>query len=141
MSRFSPGFTFLEVMVALAILATAFAAVLKLHADSIEMLVASRIHTSAAQLAQYKMTEVELTGVENLPFLSGEFEDLAPDYTWNIEVEPTGIKDWRKITVTVSNKLIRRGGNYQLTQYMPSSQPEQELFRPPQETSPLKRRG
>jgi hypothetical protein len=117
-------------MVALAILATAFAAVLRLHADSIEMLLASRMHTSAAQLAQYKMTQIEVTGIENLPFLSGEFENLAPDYKWNVEVEPTGMKDWRKITVTVSNKLVRKGGDYQLTEFMSSPKPEQEPLRP-----------
>ena len=147
MSRFDPGFTFLEVMVALAILATAFAAVLKLHADSIEMLLASRMHTSAAQLAQYKMTQIEVTGIENLPFLSGEFENLAPDYKWSVEVEPTGMKDWRKITVTVSNKLVRKGGDYQLTEFIPSPKPEQEPFRPSttappaQKSVPLRRGG
>ena len=147
MSRFDPGFTFLEVMVALAILATAFAAVLKLHGDSIEMLLASRMHTSAAQLAQYKMTQIEVTGVENLPFLSGEFDNLAPDYKWSVEVEPTGMKDWRKITVTVSNKLVRKGGDYQLTEFMPSPKPEQEPLRPSttappaQKSVPLRRGG
>ena len=147
MNRFSPGFTFLEVMVALAILATAFAAVLKLHGDSIEMLVASRIHTNAAQLAQYKMTQIEVVGLENLPFLSGEFDELAPDYTWNVQVEPTGMKDWNKITVTVSNKHIRKGGNYELTEFMPTSKPDQEPSRSPltappgQKAVPLKRGG
>ena len=134
-------------MVALAILATAFAAVLKLHANSIEMLLVSRMHTSAAQLAQYKMTQIEVMGIENLPFLSGEFDNLAPDYKWSVEVEPTGMKDWRKITVTVSNTLIRKGGEYQLTEFMPSPKPEQESFRPSttappaQKAVPLKRGG
>ena len=134
-------------MVALAILATAFAAVLKLHGDSIEMLLASRIHTKAAQLAQYKMTQIEVMGVENLSFLSGEFDDLAPDYRWSVEVEPAGMKDWRKITVTVSNRLVRRGGDYQLTEFMPPPNPEQEPFRPStgapqvQRSVPLRRGG
>jgi general secretion pathway protein I len=146
-SRSDQGFTFLEVMVALAILATAFAAVLKLHADSVGMLLASRMHTSAAQLAQYKMTQVEVIGVENLPFLSGEFDDLAPDYEWKVEVEPTGMKDWRKITVTVSNRLVRKGGEYQLTEFMPSLKQEQAPFRTPttvppgQKSVPLRRGG
>jgi len=146
-SRFDPGFTFLEVMVALAILATAFAAVLKLHADSIGMLLASRMHTSAAQLAQYKMTQIEVTGIENLPFLSGEFDNLAPDYKWSVELEPAGMKDWRKITVTVSNKFVRKGGEYQLTEFMPSPKPEQEPFMPSttappaQKSVPLRRGG
>jgi hypothetical protein len=134
-------------MVALAILATAFAAVLKLHADSVEMLLTSRMHTSAAQLAQYKLTQIEVMGIENLPFLSGDFDNLAPDYKWSVEVEPTGMKDWNKITVTVSNRLVRKGGEYQLTEFMPLPRPEQELFRvpaaapPAQKASSLKRGG
>ncbi len=121
-----PGFTFLEVMVALAILATAFAAVLRLHSDSIEMLMASRVHTSAAQLAQYKMTQIEVAGLESLSFMSGAFDDIAPDYAWEVQVEPTGIKDWSKITVNVSNRRLRNGGDYQLTEYMSLQKPEKE---------------
>lgn len=125
------GFTFLEVMVALAILATAFAAVLKLHSDSIEMMITSRIRTTAAQLAQYKMTQIEALGIENLPMMSGEFEGLAPDYKWEIQVEPTGMKEWSKITVTVTNRLIRRGGEYQLTEFMILEKPDMQPLRPP----------
>ena len=60
------GFTLLEVLVAMAILATAFAAVLRLHSDSMDMVIASRAHTKALELAQYKMTEIELSGPEKL---------------------------------------------------------------------------
>jgi hypothetical protein len=118
-------------MVALAILATAFAAVLRLHSDSIDMLISSRIRTTAAQLAQYKMTQIEALGLENLSMMSGEFEALAPDYKWEIQVEPTGMKDWSKVTVTVTNRLIRRGGEYELTEFMILGKPDLQPLRPP----------
>jgi general secretion pathway protein I len=118
------GFTLLEVMVALAILAIAFVAVLKLHADSVEMLIASRIHTTASQLAQFKMTEVEVVGLENLGLFSGEFSELAPEYGWKISVEPTPLADWSKVTVTVTNRYVSQGGEYQLSEYILSRKGE-----------------
>jgi general secretion pathway protein I len=123
-AKFYSGFTLLEVMVALAILAIAFVAVLKLHADSVEMLIASRIHTSASQLAQFKMTEVEIVGLENLGLFSGEFNELAPEYGWKISVEPTPLVNWNKVTVTVTNRYIRQGGEYELTEYILSQKGE-----------------
>jgi general secretion pathway protein I len=125
-AKFYSGFTLLEVMVALAILATALVAVLKLHADSVEMMIASRTHTSAAQLAQFKMTEVEILGLEKLQLLSGEFGGLAPDYEWKISVEPTQVMDWSKVTVTVTNRYISQGGEYQLTECILSRKREPE---------------
>ena len=60
------GFTLLEVMVSLAIISTAFAAVLSLHSDSMELVINSRARTKAAELAQYKMTEIEITGLDKI---------------------------------------------------------------------------
>ena len=117
--KFYAGFTLLEVMVALAILATAFAAVLKLHSDSIEMVIASRVSTKGAALAQYKMTEIEMIGLDKLPFMSGEFGEMAPDYVWNVEVEPTQFNPWVKVTVLVRNKNMK-GTGFRLSEYMRS---------------------
>ena len=116
--KFYRGFTLLEVMVSLAIITTAFAAVLTLHSDSMEMVINSRIHTRAADLAQYKMTEVEITGVNKIAFKSGEFGDAAPEYTWDILVEPTPLESLVKVIVTVRNRNIQEGGAFQLTEYM-----------------------
>ena len=116
--KFYPGFTLLEVMVSLAILATAFAAVLRLHSDSMEMLISSRVHTRAAELAQYKMIEIESVGLKNFPFMSGGFGDLAPEYSWEISTEQMSIASWTKVTVTVNNRNMGKGGEFQLIEYM-----------------------
>ena len=127
--RSGSGFTLLEVLVSLAILATAFAAVLRLHSDSMDMVIASRIHTRALELAQYKMTEIELSGVQNITMLSGDFEDQAPDYHWELQVEPAAMDPWSKVTVIVGNRNLKEGGRVHLTSYMLSAPLEIEQLR------------
>ncbi len=123
------GFTLLEVLVAMAILATAFSAVLRLHSDSMVMVIAGRTHTKALELAQYKMTEIELSGVQGLGLLSGEFQDLDPDYQWEVHIDPTGMGPWDKVTVVVWNRNLREGGRVHLTSYMLSAPMEIEHLR------------
>ncbi|MCF8061061.1 MAG: prepilin-type N-terminal cleavage/methylation domain-containing protein [Deltaproteobacteria bacterium] len=123
------GFTLLEVLVSMAILATAFAAVLRLHSDSMDMVIASRIHTKALELAQYKMTEVELSGVRNVTMLSGDFADQAPDYHWELQIEPAAMAPWSKVTVVVANRNLKQGGRVHLTSYLLSAPLELEQLR------------
>ena len=126
MRRTRTGFSLLEVMVAMAILATAFAAVLRLHSDSMEMVISSRAHTKAAELAQYKMTEIKNAGLENLFLTSGEFTDYDPDYHWEVRVEPSQFGNWGKIIVTVTNRNMGKAGEFTLVEYMPLGKPENE---------------
>ncbi|MFC1823015.1 prepilin-type N-terminal cleavage/methylation domain-containing protein [Thermodesulfobacteriota bacterium] len=125
LSSHRAGFTLLEVMVALAILATAFTAVLRLHSDSMELVISSRISSKAAELAQFKMTEIKNTGLKSLPFLSGSFSEFAPDYVWEARVEPTSFDSWAKVVVVVKNKNIAGGGEFRLTAYMSTAEPGQ----------------
>lgn len=112
------GFTLLEVMVSLAILATAFAAALRLHSDSMGVLISTRIHTKAAELAQYKMTEIEMVGFKESGLPSGDFGELAPDYVWEVRVEDTPAEFWKMITVRVRNRHGGKAGEFELTEYM-----------------------
>lgn len=112
------GFTLLEVMVSLAILATAFAAALRLHSDSMGVLISTRIHTKAAELAQYKMTEIEMAGLKDFGLPSGDFDEVAPDYIWEVRVEDTPLEFWKMVTVHVRNRHGGRAGEFELTEYM-----------------------
>ncbi len=112
------GFSLLEVMVAMAILAIAFTAVLKLHSDAMDLVITGRIHTQEAELAQYKLTEIELGGLEGLELQSGEFGEIAPQYAWDVTLEPTPLESWTKVTVTVNNIHLRAGGEFRLTTYL-----------------------
>ena len=120
------GFSLLEVMVALAIRATALTAVLKLHSDAMDMVIAGRTHTQGAELAQYKLTEIELAGLEGLALQSGEFGEIAPQYAWDVTVEPTPLESWSKVTVTVNNIHLRSGDEFRLTTYLLKSKPDEE---------------
>ena len=71
------GFTLMEVMIAMAILAIALVAVFQLQSQSISMSTDSRFMTTAALLAQSKMVEVEAGATLTNHKEDGDF---GPDY-------------------------------------------------------------
>jgi general secretion pathway protein I len=81
------GFTLLEVMVSLAILAVGLVAVMQLFSSSLRNAKISQDYTNAVFAARQKLEEIL---VENKDFDkyedSGEFEDL-PGYSWFITSE------------------------------------------------------
>ncbi|MGE5791038.1 MAG: type IV pilus modification PilV family protein [Syntrophaceae bacterium] len=98
------GFTLLEVMIAMAILATVLVTVFHSQSQSIAMANESRAMTSLALLAQSRMAEVE--GRQNLSTgqTSGKFGDDFPDYSWTVGITHPpgpGSSYLRKIEVTV----------------------------------------
>ena len=91
-----------------------------------DMVIAGRTHTQGAELAQYKLTEIELAGLEGLALQSGEFGEIAPQYAWDVTVEPTPLESWSKVTVTVNNIHLRSGDEFRLTTYLLKSKPDEE---------------
>ncbi len=81
------GFTLIEVMVAVAILAVALTAIYKLQAATISMTADARFYTIAPLLAQGKMAEIETKSADDLASDSGDFGEEFPGYEWSIEVE------------------------------------------------------
>lgn len=103
------GFTLLEIMVALSIIAIVLVSVYKLHAQTISMNNEVRFYATAPMLAQLKMAEVESESLEDIGDDSGDFGDEFPDYRWNIvidDVESTALgniaKDLKKIDLLIS---------------------------------------
>ncbi|MDY6971169.1 MAG: prepilin-type N-terminal cleavage/methylation domain-containing protein [Thermodesulfobacteriota bacterium] len=86
MKNSSPGFTLLEVMMAVGIIAIALTAVLGLQSQSISLATEARFNTTAALLAQHKMAEMELEVLHNIVSDSGGFGDDFPDYRWDLNV-------------------------------------------------------
>ncbi len=80
------GFTLLEVMVAVAIIAMTFVSLLGSQSQSISIAEISRFETNAAMLAQEKLTELQLEGFDALSNTSGTFENEFSDYSWQAEV-------------------------------------------------------
>jgi len=111
------GFTLMEVMIAMAILAIALVAIFQLQSQSISMSTDSRFMTTAALLAQSKMVEVEAVSTLTNHKEDGDFGPDYPQYTWRLEVGDTQLQQFKKIEVTVINKVFIKGGTYKLVLY------------------------
>ena len=85
--RSKQGFTLLEVMVALAILAITLTSIYRLHGQTMEMSARTRFYSQSPILAQTKLTELEREGIENSQDGSGDFGQDYPNYTWATHVE------------------------------------------------------
>ncbi len=103
------GFTLLEVMVALSIIALVLVSVYKMHAQTIAMNYAANFYTTAPLLAHGKIAELETKALNELADDSGNFGDEFPGYKWNVAIENvesealgTVAEDLKKIEVTVS---------------------------------------
>jgi general secretion pathway protein I len=111
------GFTLMEVMVAMAILAIALVSIFQLQSQSISMATDSRFMTTAALLAQSKMVEVETRPSLSNQSEDGDFGTDYPQYTWHLVISDTQLQQFKKIEVTVTNKLFLRRGTYKLVLY------------------------
>ena len=107
--RLNRGFTLLEIMVAISIIAIVLVSVYKMHAQTVSMNNEVRFYTTAPMLAQLKMAEIESERLEDMGDDSGAFEDDFPDYRWNVvvdDVESTALgniaKDLKKIDLLIS---------------------------------------
>ncbi len=105
------GFTLLEVMVAVAILAIALVSLIGSQSQSVSMAGLSRFDTTASLLARRKMTELTLADFDGLVNGEGDFGDEFPAYRWQAVVtdlteDDTGIPDsegmLKMVDVTVS---------------------------------------
>jgi general secretion pathway protein I len=81
------GFTLLEVIVAMAIMATVLVSVYRLYSQSLSMTMVSRFYIQAPQLAQQKLAELETASFKNTVQDSGDFGENFPGYTWQVAVE------------------------------------------------------
>lgn len=117
MPTYGKGFTLLEVMIAMAILAIALVAVFSSQAQSISMTADSRFTTTATLLAQSKMVECEATALRDIGSNSGDFGSDFPDYVWRVEVKDMDRDLLKKIEVTVTNQRMTKNNTCHLTLY------------------------
>ena len=83
----TPGFTLLEVMVAMAIMAIVLVSVYRMQAQTLTMNTAARFYTQAPMLAQSKLAQLEANSSGIIVGDSGDFGDKFPGYTWSISTE------------------------------------------------------
>ena len=94
------GFTLLEVMVARAVIAFAFVALLGLHGRNVA--IASRVtnFNRATLLARELMTQMQFEDYDSLADDEGTFE-LYPEFRWERVVNPTVLETVKEIRLRV----------------------------------------
>lgn len=95
------GFTLMEVLVAVSILAIVLTGVFRLHAQSISMNQSIRFYTMAPQLAQAKMSELERTASDSGTEQSGDFGDLFDGYSWRASVQDVESEELGTVSETL----------------------------------------
>ena len=81
------GFTLLEVMVAMAIMAIVLVSVYRMHSQTLTMNMAARFYTQAPMLAQSKLAQLEIASSGEIAGDSGDFGEKFPGYTWRISTD------------------------------------------------------
>ena len=97
------GFTLIEVMVALTIVALSLTAVAASTNQMIDAANTMRERTYASWVAQNRITEMRLSGEDpEVRTTSGEVEFANVTWEWEADVSETGIEDFYRVDVSVS---------------------------------------
>jgi len=91
--RFQQGFTLLEVMVSVTIIAIALVTLIGSQSQSVSIATISRFDTTASLLAQQKLAELALGGFDELRSNEGDFGEDFSAYSWRVEVRDLGEED------------------------------------------------
>ena len=86
------GFTLLEIMIAVAILAVALVTLLGSQSQSVFFANSAKFETMAALLAQSKMSEITIQDADSLSSDSGDFGEDYPGYAWEATVSDVSIE-------------------------------------------------
>jgi general secretion pathway protein I len=103
------GFTLMEVMVALSVVAIALLAIYRMHSQTLFMDARGRFDTVATLLMNQKLADIDTAELKELSGDNGDFGDTHPGYAWQIQTEDVSsdlLKEdgptLKRITVTIS---------------------------------------
>jgi general secretion pathway protein I len=91
------GFTLLEIMVAVSLLAIVLTAVYRLHSQTISMNAAARFYSMAPFLAQTRLAQIESNPDEIGLGGSGDFGQDFPGYAWTETIEELRSENLEKV--------------------------------------------
>lgn len=98
------GFTLIEVMVALTIVALSLTAIAASMNQMIDAANTMRDRTYASWIAQNKITEMRLSGsIPEVSTTSGELEYARTDWAWTAVVAESGVENLMRVDVSVSH--------------------------------------
>lgn len=120
----SRGFTLLEVLISLAIVAIVLITCLRAQNQSIRLYQLSRDLTIATILARQKMGEIELAGFPELEEEEGDFEDAFPEFTWRQRVSETPFEEARRVDLSIIWKEGTRERSVDLIAYITNTKME-----------------
>jgi len=101
-SRGRDGFTLLEVLVAVMIIALAFTGLLALHSRNLALVSRDQDLTRATLLMRELVAQVELfPDYSQLGTASGNFEG-SPGFSWERDVRSTALEELREVRFRVS---------------------------------------
>lgn len=107
--RSERGFTLIEVMVALTIVALSLTAIAATMNQMIDAANTMRDRTYASWIAQNKITEMRLSGaIPEVSTTDGELEYARTDWEWTAVVSESGVENLMRVDVSVSH----RGSDY-----------------------------
>jgi len=119
------GFTLLEVMVALAIIAIVLVSVLRMQGQTIAMNEAFRFYTIAPELAMSKMAEIRLDQEKSEFSTSGDFGKEFSGYGWKVATGEIAVvtdeekeMNFKQVDVTVT--YMENEYEYTVREYMPA---------------------
>jgi len=99
------GFTLIEVMTAVVVLAIGIVGVLQAYAGSISTLEAGQFNINAINLLKQTMGDVEQIILEKEDLPSGD-SGVDGDFLWEWNTSSTGTEDLNKLTVTFRIRTI-----------------------------------
>jgi len=108
------GFTLLEVMVSLSIIAIVLVSLLVSQSRSVFLQDETKFNTTAAMLAQLKISEIESKKEDELTSGSGGFGDDFMNYSWEVNVQDvslTGAEKFAKYLKQIDLNIIRGENN------------------------------
>lgn len=125
--RARPGFTLLEVLIAIAVLGIALMALLALQHQDLQSVIRAQEISRAAMLAQTLMTQAELQRVPALGTTNGNFNELYPgkypNYRWIRTVAPSAsFPDLRKVDIRVIYGP-HLGRSFEVTEFLHDPRP------------------
>ena len=102
------GFTLIEVMLAVSILAIGIIGVLRAYATSVDALEVGQENIDAVCLLKEKMSEVEQDALKqkgvSLGRSTGEFEGNFANYKWELDIKPSTVDSLNEVKLIVFHK-------------------------------------